>query len=70
MILSVFLNSFLHETGERGEDVDGRVNLLVVKLTIDEDLALSNVASQIGDGMGDIVVLDRRTLTGIDRMGI
>lgn len=70
MILSVLLDCFLHETGERGEDVDGRVNLLVVKLTIDEDLALSNVASQIGNGMGDIVVLYRRTLTGIDRMGI
>ena len=44
----------LHETGERGQDVDGRVDTLVVELTVDKDLALGNVASQIGDGVGDI----------------
>jgi hypothetical protein len=44
----------LHETRQRGEDVDWRVNTLVVKLTVDEDLALGNVTSQIGNGVGDV----------------
>lgn len=43
-----------HQTGERGQDVDWRVDTLVVQLTIDEDLSLRDVASQIGDGVGDI----------------
>lgn len=30
----------LHESGERREDVDGRVDLSVVKLTVDENLTL------------------------------
>lgn len=44
----------LHETGQGGEDVDWWVDTLVVKLTVDEDLALGNVTSKIGDGVGDI----------------
>lgn len=44
----------LHETRERGEDVDGRVDALVVQLAVDEDLALGDVAGQIGDGVGDV----------------
>jgi hypothetical protein len=44
----------LHETGERGEDVDGWVDTLVVELTVDEDLAFRNVTCQVGDGMCDV----------------
>ena len=34
----------LHETGEGWKDVDGRVDALVVELTVNEDLSLRNVA--------------------------
>ena len=47
----------LHQTRERGEDVDWRVDTLVVELTVDEDLALGNVTSQIGNGVGDVYSL-------------
>jgi len=47
-------DSRLHESGKRGQDVDGRVDLPVVELTIDEDLALCDITSQIRDRMGDI----------------
>ena len=57
MVLSVLLDSLLHESRERGKDVDGRVDLLVVQLPVDEDLALSDVASEVGNGMRDVVVL-------------
>ena len=57
MILSILLNSLLHESGKGRQDVDGRVDLLVVELSVDEDLSLGDVAGQIGNWMGDIVVL-------------
>ena len=44
----------LHESGEGRENVDGRVDLSVVKLSIDEDLTLRDVSGKIGDGVGDI----------------
>ena len=70
MILTILLNGFLHETGEGGQHVDGRVDLLVVQLSIDEDLSFSDVASEIGNGMRDVVVLSGSRLTGMERMGI
>lgn len=56
MILSSELlsNGRLHETRERGQDIDGRVNLLVVELTIDKDLSFRNITRQIGDRVSDI----------------
>ena len=44
----------LHQTTETGQDVDGRVDLSVVQLAIDEDLALRDVASKVRNGMRDI----------------
>lgn len=44
----------LHETGEGWENVDRRVDTLVVELTVNEDLTFRNVTSQIGDRMGNI----------------
>ena len=44
----------LHETGQRRQDVDRWVYLPVVQLTIDEDLALSNIPGEIGNGVGDV----------------
>lgn len=46
----------LHETRQRRQHVDRRVDLPVVKLTIDVDLALSDVSRQIGNRMGYVVV--------------
>ena len=57
MILSVFLNSLLHQTRKGRQNVDWSIDLLVVKLTIDEDLAFGDVACQIWNRMGDVIVL-------------
>ncbi len=70
MILSIFLDGFLHETGKRGQDVDWWIDLFVVELPIDENLSLCDVASEIGDGMRDVIVLSGIEVTGMERMGI
>jgi hypothetical protein len=44
--------------------------LLIVKLTINKYLSLSNVACQVGNRMSDIIILNRGIFTGIERMGI
>ena len=44
----------LHQTTETGQDVDGRVDLSVVQLAIDEDLALRDVARKVRNGMRNI----------------
>jgi hypothetical protein len=49
-------NGRFHETGERRQYVDGWVDTLVIKLTIDEDLAFRNIACQVGDRVRNIVV--------------
>lgn len=49
-----FTNSTLHQSGERWEHIDRRIDLSVVKLTIDEDLAFSDVPSQVRDRMCDV----------------
>ena len=46
----------LHQTRQRGEHIDGRVDLPVVQGVVNEDLALGDVAGEIGDRMGDIGV--------------
>ena len=46
----------LHQPRERGQHVDRRVDLPVVQLPVDVDLALGNVARQVGDGVRDVVV--------------
>mmetsp|Transcript_45814 Transcript_45814/g.114867 ORF Transcript_45814/g.114867 Transcript_45814/m.114867 type:complete len:213 (-) Transcript_45814:915-1553(-) len=50
----------LHEARERGEHVDGRVDLPVVELAVDVDLALGNVAGEVGDGVRDVIVGHRQ----------
>lgn len=57
MVFSVLLDGLLHQTREGREDVDGWVDLFVVQLTVDEDLSFCDVASEIGNGMRDVVVL-------------
>lgn len=44
----------LHETRQGRQNVDRRVDLPVVQLTIDVDLPLRDVARQVGDRMRDI----------------
>lgn len=57
-LLCVIVNTDcgFHETREGGENVNGRINLLIVELTIDEDLSFSDVSSQIGDRVSDIII--------------
>ena len=69
MIGSVLFDGFLHETRKRRKDVDGRVYLFIVKLSIDEDLSFSNVAGKIGNRVGDVVILGQLMSTGMERMG-
>ncbi len=75
-----FADGGLHETGEGWQYVDGWVDTFVVELSVNEDLAFSDVACKIGNRMCDIC---RRKLAyseankmpiipslGIVRMGI
>uniref|UniRef100_A0A2M4D215 Putative secreted protein n=1 Tax=Anopheles darlingi TaxID=43151 RepID=A0A2M4D215_ANODA len=66
----------LHQTRQRRQHVDRRIDLSVVQLTIDVDLTLGNVTGQIGNRMGDIVVrhsqngdLGDRTVAALDTSG-
>ncbi len=49
-----FANGGLHETGERGKDINGWVDTFVVELTVNKDLAFGDVPREVGDGMCDI----------------
>jgi len=49
-------NSGLHQTRERWQDVDGRVDTSVVQLTINKDLALGNITRQVRNRVSNIVV--------------
>ena len=49
-------NGRLHKSRQRREHVDGRIDLPVVDLPVDVDLTLRNVARQIRDRMGDVIV--------------
>ena len=51
-------NGRLHQTGEGGQDVDGWVDLPVVQLSVHVDLSLGDVASEIGNGVGDVCVVE------------
>lgn len=46
--------AYLHETREGGEHIDGGVDLPVVQLAVNVDLALCDVPRQVRDGMSDI----------------
>lgn len=56
MILSgvTFTNGRLHETGQRGQDVNRGVDTLVVQLTVNENLSLGNITSQVRNRVRDI----------------
>lgn len=58
MILSrhALADGGLHQTGQRRQHVDGRVDLAIVQLSVDVDLSLGDVASQIGNRVSDVVV--------------
>ena len=46
----------LHETGQRRQHIDWWVDLAIVEVAVDEDLALSDVSGQIRDRVRDIIV--------------
>ena len=71
MILSIFFNSFFHQSGQWWQNVDWWIDLLVMQLSINKDLSFSNVTSKIWNWMGDIVILEiKNKITGIERIGI
>jgi hypothetical protein len=51
-----FTDSTLHQSGERGEHIDRWVDTLLMHLSIDIDLTLSDISSKIWNWMGDIVI--------------
>lgn len=46
----------LHESGKRWQDVDGRIDLLVVELSVNENLSLSDISGKIWNWVSDIIV--------------
>jgi hypothetical protein len=63
-------DSTLHEARQGRQDIDGRVDLSVVQLTVDEDLSLCDVTSKIRDGMRDIYrkgAMSRLSMLGYGR---
>ena len=52
----VLTDGGLHQTRQRRQHVDRRVDQPVVQLAIDVDLALGNVARQVGNRVSNIVV--------------
>ena len=49
-------NGRLHETREGWQHIDGWIDLSVVQISVDEDLTLSDISSQVRDWMGDIII--------------
>ena len=56
MVLSrqLLTDSTLHQTRQRWQDIDWWIDLTVVQLTVDKDLALSDVTRQIRDRVGNV----------------
>src|SRR2546428_12861728 len=48
-----------HKAAQAGKDVDGRVDAFPEEFATEEDLALGDVAGQVGDGGGDVVARHR-----------
>lgn len=57
MIFPILFDSLLHQPGKRRKHIDRRIDLLVVKLPINEDLSFCDISCQIRNGMSDIVIL-------------
>jgi hypothetical protein len=57
-------NGTLHQTRQGWQDIDWWINLPVVQLTVDEDLALGDVTSQVRDGVRDIYIDVVRSIIG------
>ncbi len=51
-----FPDAVLHQTGEGGKHVDGRIDALAVQHAVKNDLAFRDVACKVRDGVGDIIV--------------
>lgn len=56
MILArmTFADGGFHKTRKRRQDVDRRIDSLVVQLAIDKDLSLCDVTSQVRNWMSDV----------------
>ena len=46
----------LHQTGQRREDADGRVDRLPVQAPVEYDLAFGDVSGEVRDRMRDIII--------------
>ena len=51
-----FTDTVLHQTGQRRQDTDRRIHRLAMQIPIQHDLPFRNVAGQIRDRMGNIVI--------------
>ena len=51
-----FPNTVLHQTGQARQDRNRRKDTLMVEVAAKGNLALGNIASQVGYRMGDVVI--------------
>jgi len=58
-----FSNGRFHQSGKRREDIDRRIYLSIVQLTIHEDLTFSNIAGKIWNRMRNVYTNKRSTLS-------
>lgn len=49
-----FTNRALHQPRQRRQDVDRRIYLTIVQLSVNKNLSLRDVSGQIRNGMSDI----------------
>ena len=49
-------NAVLHQARKAGQHADGRVDALLVQIAVQHNLPLGDIARQVGDGVGDIIV--------------
>ena len=49
-------DAVFHQTGQAGQHVDGRIDAGLVQIPVQHDLHLGDLAGQVRDGVGDVVV--------------
>ena len=61
-----FSNGRFHQSGKRWEDIDRRIYLSIVQLTIHKDLAFSNIAGKIWNRMRNVYTNKRLILVSTE----
>ena len=69
-------DAVLHQTGKAGQHRNGGIDAHKIQAAVQDDLALGDVAGEIGDRVGDVVVghgengnLGHRAIVAVDNSG-